>query len=260
MLKLSASSEGEICDSNRRLLTNSAVISEPHLIPSHQHSRSQLLFTVKGRIKVTVDGKCWTVSPGNAIWIQSGAFHEVYAEQAVEYQSIYIDPQAAKSIPLSSGVVKIKPLIKELTYESVLSGNAYSLDSPESRLNDVLLDHLRKMEYETCPIVIPINPKLSKLCAIVLDNPLINISLDEWGKQCGASERNLARLFKRQTGVSYTQWCHRVKILHAIERIKAGDSVTTISISLGYSSCSAFSNMFKKVTGLTPREYMHKGL
>jgi len=260
MLKLSASPEGEIYDPSRRLLTNAATIDEPHVIPLHHHSRSQLLCISSGRIKVTVDGRCWTVSSGNAIWIQSGAFHEVYAGEAVEYRSIYLDPTTAKSVPLSSGVVEMKPLIKELIHESVLFGNTYLPNSPESRINDVLLDNLRKMKYETCPIVMPINPKLSKLCEVVLDNPSIQFSLDEWGKKCGASGRNLARIFKRQTGVSYTQWCNRVRVFHAVERLKAGDSVTTISISLGYANCSAFTHMFKSVTGLKPREYKNKDI
>ncbi len=260
MLKLSGSPEGEINDSSRHILSNSAIIDVPHIIQSHRHSRGQLLFAAIGKMKATVNGKCWCLSPGNAIWIPSGAIHDIYAGEAIEYRSVYIDPVAAQSIALSSGVVGIRPLIRELVNESISFGNGYSLNSPEARLNDILLEQLKMMANEACPVMLPANPKLSKLCEMILGDPSDKISLQEWGKQCGASERNLARLFKKQTGISFTQWRHRVQVSHAIERIKAGDSVTTVSTNLGYNSSSAFTNMFKRISGFPPRKYMNKNI
>ena len=258
MLNLAGSREGEICDAKRYILSNSANVGQPHVIQAHSHVRSQLLFPTNGNIKVTVNGKCWCLSTRNAIWIQSGALHEIYAEGAIEYRSVYIDPEIAQSIPLSSGSVEIKPLVKELINESASFDNTYPLNSPESRLNDVLFDQLKRMQKDTCSVLMPTNLKLSRLCKHVLNDPTDIVSLAEWGKKCGASERNMARLFKKQTGVSYTQWCHRVRISHAIERLKAGDSITTVSFNLGYSSCSAFAAMFKRIYGLPPSVYMNE--
>ena len=70
------------------------------------------------------------------------------------------------------------------------------------------------------------------------------------------SERTLARLIQKQTGLTFGRWRQRLHILVALQRLSAGISVQTVSQDLGYETPSAFITMFKKALGKSPRRYL----
>jgi AraC-like DNA-binding protein len=80
--------------------------------------------------------------------------------------------------------------------------------------------------------------------------------LDELAKACGMSRTTFAGHFKAVSGkapLTYlTEWRMRLAERTLREETTA---VAVISQSLGYSSESAFSNAFKRVTGSSPRAY-----
>jgi AraC-like DNA-binding protein len=65
----------------------------------------------------------------------------------------------------------------------------------------------------------------------------------------------MERLFRSETAMSLGQWLRRQKLLHALRRLAAGDSVNTVALELEYNSASAFIAMFQRELGQTPRRY-----
>jgi AraC-like DNA-binding protein len=110
---------------------------------------------------------------------------------------------------------------------------------------------------EIAPLNLPIGKdnRLQKIYQGLYKNAADNRSLKSWGRDVGASERTLARLFRSQTGMSFRQWKQQFRILEALDRLGRGESVTTVALDLGYDSPSAFITMFKKSLGKTPGQY-----
>jgi AraC-like DNA-binding protein len=52
--------------------------------------------------------------------------------------------------------------------------------------------------------------------------------------------------------VPFSSWHALVQVRHALVQLAAGQSVTRVAMDLGYSSTSAFIEMFKRHTGRTP--------
>ena len=75
----------------------------------------------------------------------------------------------------------------------------------------------------------------------------------------GATSRTLTRLFRSETGLSFSQWRQQFRILEALRRLGRGQAVTTVALELGYDSPSAFIAMFRKALGKTPGQYF-KGI
>ncbi|MNW10759.1 Arabinose operon regulatory protein [compost metagenome] len=66
----------------------------------------------------------------------------------------------------------------------------------------------------------------------------------------------LARLFKRETGISLGSYVIQVRIAAARHLLETTSlSVYTIASKTGYSNYSYFSKLFKQEVGLSPNEY-----
>ncbi|MCB0166075.1 MAG: helix-turn-helix transcriptional regulator, partial [Anaerolineae bacterium] len=65
-----------------------------------------------------------------------------------------------------------------------------------------------------------------------------------------------ARVFKKKTGYAPIDYFIRLKIQKACELLETTDQqVSEIGHSLGYPDIYYFSRLFKKVVGLSPRQY-----
>lgn len=78
-------------------------------------------------------------------------------------------------------------------------------------------------------------------------------------KECGVSNRHLARMFKRTTGKTITEYITEVRINKA--RMKLANSeqlIKEIAYECGFQSQSSFAQAFRKATGFTPRQYRNR--
>ena len=70
------------------------------------------------------------------------------------------------------------------------------------------------------------------------------------------SERNLARLVVKETGLSFRRWRHQMLLILSLRLLISGESVQNVAQALGYDSTTAFITMFKKGLGQTPGRYL----
>ena len=79
-------------------------------------------------------------------------------------------------------------------------------------------------------------------------------------KQLGVSTNHLARLFKKQLGLTPTQYITELRVGKAAELLGQADaSVLEIAYTTGFRSLSNFYKCFKEQTGHTPKEYRKNG-
>jgi len=70
------------------------------------------------------------------------------------------------------------------------------------------------------------------------------------------SENWLGRLFRRETGMSFSEYLHHVRTRAACEQLRnSSESIAQISAAVGYDSVSYFNRCFKRITNMTPGEY-----
>jgi transcriptional regulator GlxA family with amidase domain len=83
--------------------------------------------------------------------------------------------------------------------------------------------------------------------------------IDEIARQVGISPRHFKRRFKQAIGETPLGYLQRVRIEAAkikLERSKA--PVSDITCQIGYADSSSFCRLFKKTTGLSPRDYRER--
>lgn len=101
-----------------------------------------------------------------------------------------------------------------------------------------------------------ISKHIRKSIDYIYDNLNRPISVSELAEKQGLSTGYFSRLFVTETGMNVNQYINEVKIKTAQNMLKFSESsILDIAISLGFSSQSAFSSVFKKVTGMSPKVY-----
>src|SRR5690606_10047538 len=104
------------------------------------------------------------------------------------------------------------------------------------------------------------DPRLRRLTAALLADPADGRSLAAWGRAVGASQRTLARLFPAETGLTFTAWRWKARLLRALALLGEGQPVTRVALELGYSGPSAFIQAFRRDLGITPNQSRKESL
>jgi len=228
------------------------------LIPPHHHQRGQLLFAAAGVMRVQTDRGVWVVPPNRAVWIPAGTEHQIVCSGTVRMRTLFIRPDAAPQAESTCHVVDVPPLLRELILRAVDLPALYDEDGPDGRLMQVILDQVDALAVAPLHLPMSSHPRLAPILDHLLFHPEDDRGLDDWGRHLGASGRTLARLFLRETGMSFRAWRQQARLLAALTRLAADEPVTSVAFDLGYDSLSAFIAMFRRATGTTPGRYFER--
>ncbi|MDF2924169.1 MAG: transcriptional regulator, AraC family [Paenibacillaceae bacterium] len=87
------------------------------------------------------------------------------------------------------------------------------------------------------------------------------ISIRQAAQHAGLSERQFRRRFQARTGMSYTDFVHRERIERICSLLETTDEpVSAIAAKAGYQDIKFFNRLFKRKTGVTPRQYRRSAL
>jgi AraC-like DNA-binding protein len=124
------------------------------------------------------------------------------------------------------------------------------------RLMTLILDEIAGLPTLGLDLPMPRDARLARICRALGGDPGSTRTLEDWGREAGGSGRTLARLFLRETGLTFAAWRQQARLLAALARLAAGEPVTRIALDLGYESPSAFAAMFKRALGAPPSRYL----
>ncbi|MEM6559082.1 MAG: AraC family transcriptional regulator [Myxococcota bacterium] len=79
-----------------------------------------------------------------------------------------------------------------------------------------------------------------------------NLSLAQLGRRVELSPYHLARSFRTLNGVSIHEFRDRVRVLHSLHRLDSEERLIDIALDSGFSSHSHFTQVCRKILGVTP--------
>ncbi len=90
---------------------------------------------------------------------------------------------------------------------------------------------------------------------VMRDFPAHNLSIADLAELSGRSLSTFQRDFKRQFGHPPSQWFREARLQHAAELLRTSEeTITSISMMVGYSDSSHFIKVFKNRFGKTPKQ------
>ncbi|HEX8471090.1 MAG TPA: helix-turn-helix transcriptional regulator [Brevundimonas sp.] len=236
------------------------VLSDKH--PSmdgdwHSHRRLQLVHVSDGAVTVITRQGRFVVPRQRAVWIGPRVEHRISSPAPFWLTTCYIEPNLL-SVPNPATVVAVDRLTDELLIAASGLEGGHPAVGPEARLIAVLLDRLPGLELADIFLPEPGDPKLRRLCSMLLAEPSRSENLGALAGLAGMTERTAARLFVSDTGMTFGQWRQCLRLQIAFEKLGAGASVTEAAFEIGYRDVSSFITAFKARFGGTPAKFVKR--
>lgn len=232
-------------------------------IPWHSHPRFQLVYAAQGVMSVETrgekrgekQGETWVVPPQRAVWLPPRVEHRILTTGQVKFRTLYVAPEAAQAMPQACVAFAVTPLLRELILRAIELPVEYDETGMAGRVMRLILDELASLVCLPYNLPMPSSRMLTRICRALLDQPNDRVTIETLAARHGTTPRTLARNVRRETGMSFSEWRRRARLLRALAWIAEGRAILAVSLDLGYDSPSAFSAMFKREFGLPPSQY-----
>lgn len=110
--------------------------------------------------------------------------------------------------------------------------------------------------YKNLTIILSENNDIQKVIQYIKQHFKEPITIKNMAKYISVSERTFIRYFKNTTGELPNQYLQKLRVEEAKHLLlNTQDSFEYITYYVGYSNVSNFRNLFKRFTGLTPKQY-----
>lgn len=248
------------------------------------HDFWELVYADKGDVTVFADDKSFVLEQGNVIFHKPNEWHNVRAN-GVDAANITIITFASPSKAMSffeNKILAVGQKQKELL-SKIVSEYTNAFKTP---LNDPYTTHLERrsnaavaseqlIKLFLCEFLILFlrnNPSgrqrtvrsihssdatLNLLINYMEQNITKTVTLKELMEYSGTNRTAIENIFRENLGKGAVEYFLILKIELAKKYLREDNyNITQISEILGYSSIHYFSRQFKKITGMTPTEYL----
>ncbi len=254
---------------------------------AHYHPYFELYFVTGGKCKMFAAHSVSSLSAGEVIILPPGTLHRSqYENCAVERFTLYFTEKYLKDlIPLLGESFTSEKLKKSTVsfcgeklknlkrcFEDILRiQTEYQNESQntvaEDRFNSLqikirLLEILNlvasntQREENLFVASSKSQTEIEKAAKFIFENYAQEITLVQAAKMAGMRDTYFSRRFKEVTGLGFREYLLNVRIQHSMQMLlKSELSVTQIATACGFSDGNYFGDIFKKITGISPREF-----
>lgn len=225
-------------------------------LPMHTHRKGQLVMALRGGVMCRAEGGLWMVPPGSGVWIPGDMPHSNHVTPNGRICLLFVAPDV-EGLPDHCCTLSLTPMVIEMIrHLATLPLETDENDAHTQRIAEVILGELRRMEVAAYHLPIPDDPTLGLIANRLIQTPDDRASMAQWAGRVAMSERTLARLVVRRTGMTFGRWRQQLQIVLALQKLSASATVQSVAHDLGYESVSAFVSMFKAAMGKSPARYI----
>lgn len=231
-----------------------------HQSQAHSHARGQLFGSARGLLTVGVADAVWLVPSSHAVWLPPHVSHWAHSHGPFEGWGGYVVEPVCASLPTRACTIRISGLLREAVARAAswpLSRHT-ALAPAQARITEVILDEIRALPPEPLSVPMPRDARLLRIAEALVADPASPRDLEAWAGWGALSSRTLSRRFVLETGMTFSAWRQRARLMRALEMLASGEPVGAVALDPGYSSASAFIAVFRQVFGSTPSAYQQR--
>ena len=239
--------------------------------PNHFHDYYVIGFIENGKRYLSCKNKQYIIETGDLIVFNPGDIHtcEQIDDRALDYRCINIKKDVMKKITFEITGKEYLPNFMEF----VLFRN--ELTSSLKELHLMIMEEERNLKKEELFLFIieqlireysnPVSEmtiqeasaEIKTVCDYLENNYMENITLNQLSNLTGLSKYYLLHSFTKQKGISPYNYLQTIRIGKAKKMLEQGIAPIDVAFKTGFTDQSHFTNFFKKLIGLTPKQYMN---
>ncbi|MES9507852.1 AraC family transcriptional regulator [Streptomyces sp. NPDC000609] len=241
------------------LLTTAVFDGSPPAVPVpagvHTHSDGLLVWPHHGSLTVYTRDSVRRLVPGQGIWLPPGTPHDASCDPGSVSCYTYVTRAAIPPHWSAPRPLRVRRALQEM----LLHLDATSMpDDLRLRTQRVVIDLLEEDPHPAIDVPVPADGRIRALADDVMRDPESELSLEAWAARHALSVRTVTRAFGRDVGMSFARWRALVRMSAATTLLAQGHPVSLVAHRCGYSATSAFSAAFRRVTGVSPTEYLRE--
>jgi AraC-like DNA-binding protein len=237
----------------------------------HHHNRFVLIFNLKTRGCINLDGSVISLNPGQALLIFPFQFHHFLniAKESIEWVIITFELHQAE---LLNGFRNLPVIVNNEVMETFMNlvrstqKKGFSFQKPDNGFilrTALILEGLLSIRKKRISKFTQESPleTTNRLFLEKINNALwkdINVpkSVGDLSKLMGYSESHFRSLFRKRMGYGAGQYLRKIYILQAAALVHQSDfNISEIAERCGFHSVYSFSRSFKKLMGKSPNKY-----
>ncbi|WP_291475398.1 AraC family transcriptional regulator [Corynebacterium sp.] len=219
----------------------------------HRHDNHHVVFfAVRGTAQVDVTGSRHHLTLGQGVFVPAGVEHTADTSPTSTLTAVYIRPSAWEGVVGTVRDVTVNTATREMLI--LLAYRGISRDQ-RFRAQRLCLDFMAEPATPGLELPLPRNPLIQPITRQLLEHPEDARSLEDWAWLLATSGRTIARVFRTDTGMTFSEWRTVARMSSAVRLLGEGTPVGTVSRRVGYANPSAFATALKRITGRAPQEF-----
>lgn len=228
---------------------------------SHWHMEHELIACCEGSAQVMLDDTMFNITQQQCIFCYSGRVHYISASPdslllvCLFNEKMYdpITSPFALENPVFEDRYGILPKLSEIRHE-LQNQPIFFECRTEAMIGEILVDvfrgePLRKAQWQFSDVITRYKQLLNHI-----DLEYEHITYRNAVQFMNMSDAYFSRYFKRQAGMTFSQYLNVVRIEKAVQLLDSAPTmkITDVMLRCGFNTIRSFNRVFREVTGFTP--------
>lgn len=228
---------------------------------SHWHMEHELIACREGSAQVMLDDTMFHITQQQCIFCHSGRVHYISASPdslllVCLFDEKMYDPITspfALEKPVFEDRYGILPKLSEIRHE-LQNQPIFFECRTEAMIGEILVDvfrgePLRKAQWQFSDVITRYKQLLNHI-----DLEYEHITYQNAVQFMNMSDAYFSRYFKRQAGMTFSQYLNVVRIEKAVQLLNSAPTmkITDVMLRCGFNTIRSFNRVFREVTGFTP--------
>lgn len=228
---------------------------------SHWHMEHELIACREGSAQVMLDDTMFNITQQQCIFCHSGRVHYISASPdslllvCLFNEKMYdpITSPFALENPVFEDRYGILPKLSEIRHE-LQNQPIFFECRTDAMIGEILVDvfrgePLRKAQWQFSDVITRYKQLLN-----YIDLEYEHITYQNAVQFMNMSDAYFSRYFKRQAGMTFSQYLNVVRIEKAVQLLDSAPTmkITDVMLRCGFNTIRSFNRVFRAVTGFTP--------
>jgi len=255
------------------------------VVEYHHHDFYEIYFFVSGKVSYIIEGKSYSLKPGDILLINDKEIHKPVIEEGSIYERyvLWINPELL--IKYSTRDSNLQTCFETTlkTRHNLLRPRAET----RSTINEMLLKLSKAcsgttfgsdilMELYLIELIILLNKeyiaqdmdditedmiydsKISEIISYINENLSGDLYLEKLASKFYISKYHLLRMFKKHTGYTPYNYIQKKRLITARGLLKEGLNISQVCQACGFNDYSNFIRAFSNEFGISPKRYAMK--